>query len=701
VSPAGSSEGTPAGGVPVGGVPAGGVPAGGVPAGVQAGGVPARGSARGFRAAVSTAGLDIRLAIAAVFVFVGTTIWWVSADDRVQDWDNGLHTVLANNVRAEVQSGHLTAPFTDFNTYPPLGHIVGALGLIVGGLHPGSVILASNIVFVPLLAASCYGIGTLVYGQTRAGLLAALFALGTPMIVSEMHEFLLDPEQAALVAAGVWATLASNRFERTGLAGLAGVLCGLAMLTKQTSVLFFAGVLLVAFARGGWRHWRGLAAFAIGLAVIAGPWYVYHAHELRGLVAEHDATATAYTAPSRFSAESLAYYFWDALNIQLLVPLVVFFVVGTCLAVRDLLRAPRAADLRVELLAGIVVAWVGTTLIVHKDARYSLPELVFVAVLGAGWIAVARPRIRRAATAVLGVVVLVNLVGVSAGVGHPERVTLPGAAANATFQRVLTAYSPDGWLRGGPGTDGRIPSLMSALRRAGIRSVTFDGGSADAIDFNTSGLQVRALEAGLAPTDAYDPANLGPHGAFLLRHFPVAGDPPPCRRMDDGSGVYVVVGNAAQPLETDTFLCPGHTPETYRRTAPLSPDVTAQLESQIPQPYQSRIAAVMSAMHRQGVALVEFDAPSSDVPFFAAGPLAKLAAASGLSLPATYSPATLGPHDAFMFRHADGPGNPPACVGFPDGTGLYVVLGDAVKPFSAYELYCPTRVPRLYPASGG
>lgn len=108
--------------------------------------------------------------------------------------------------------------------------------------------------FVPLLAVSCFGVGRLVYGSDLAGLLAALFALGTPMIISEFHEFLLDPQQAAIVAASVWAILACRGFERPGVAALAGILSGLAMLTKQTSIVFLAGPLAIVVARGGWRN---------------------------------------------------------------------------------------------------------------------------------------------------------------------------------------------------------------------------------------------------------------------------------------------------------------------------------------------------------------------------------------------------------------------------------------------------------------
>jgi Dolichyl-phosphate-mannose-protein mannosyltransferase len=642
---------------------------------------------------------DTWLVCGSVVAFIGMTIWWLSQDDRVQDWDNGLHTLFALTIKNQLAAGNFTAPFTDWNTYPPFGHIIGALGIFIGGFSPASVILASNVFFVPILAASCYGVGRLTFGGTRAGLLAALFALGTPMIVSEMHEFLLDPQQAAMVAGSVWAALASRRFERFWLAALAGVLTGLAMLTKETSVIFIAGPLAVMFLRGGWRNWRGIAVFLVLAGAVAAPWYWYHWTQLRQWNAANSLVGTsAYLAPPRFSRESLTYYVWDALNIQLLVPLALFAAVGLVAALRGCLPRPRRDDLRPELLAGVVVSYLGSTWIIHKDPRYSLPMLIFVAVLGAGWIVQARPRVRLVATAALVVVVAVNFIGVSAGVGGSVTASLPGHTAGV-IERELTFYSPDGWLRGGPGTDGNIPSLLTALRRAGVRQVTFGGDNTE--DFNQSGLQVRAIEAGLTPTATYNPGELGAHGVFILPHVRVAGDPPPCRTLDDGSGVYVVLGSALQPFDDYTFICPGHKPEIYRRTAPLPPGVIAQNETQLPEPYRGRTATIMRAMRRQGVVEVEFDPSSDDVPWFASGPLAKLATAAGLTLPANYAPASLGPHDAFMVRHADGTGNPPPCLRYPDGTGLYIVLGNPVIPFSSYELYCPTRVPRNYPASSG
>ena len=75
--------------------------------------------------------------------------------------------------------------------------------------------LAQNLVFVPLLALACYRVGRMVAGP-RAGLLAVVFALGTPLIAEQFHVFMLDAPQATLVAVAVWLILASDRFARSG-----------------------------------------------------------------------------------------------------------------------------------------------------------------------------------------------------------------------------------------------------------------------------------------------------------------------------------------------------------------------------------------------------------------------------------------------------------------------------------------------------
>ena len=628
--------------------------------------------------------------IGAIVVFVAMTVWWLTQDDRVQDWDNGLHTLLAFGIHDQLTKGELTTWFTEFNTYPPLVHLVGALGVFVGGKSPTSVIIASNLIFVPLLAVSCYGVGRLAYGP-RAGLLAGLFALGTPIFVSQMHVFMIDPPQAAMVAASVWAILASRRFERVGISALGGVAVGLAMMTKSTSVVFLAGLVAVVILRGGWRNWRGLLLFAVIAAAISLPWYDHHLSQLNGLVEGQGGTGaapSAEAAPPLLSRASLLWYFWAALNIQMLAPLLAFLAVGVVLTIRDCVRRWTPENLGPELLGGAFVSWLGITLIKHKDPRFTLPALVYMAVLAAGWIVLARPRVRGGATAVLGVVLLADFLGVSIGIGHPLRIALPGAAADKSgLTRQITLYSPAGYIRGGPEHDGDILALMRGLKKAGVRSITFDAGSTDVSDFTTFGLQVRAIQAGIPPTPVYDPSALGPHEAFMLRHVPTPGDPPPCQRLQDGSGVYVVLGDAFKPFETYTFICPGRHPEMYKRTAPLSLETEIQLHPEIVGPSRTMLLDMLLALHRQGVQAMQFDRASADTLFFQPTGLELLAEVAQIPVPAGLTPAQLTLSDAYLLRRPITPAGPKPCGHFPDGSGLYVVRGNPTVANPRYE--CP------------
>lgn len=541
----------------------------------------ANSAAATLRARLARTSLDARLAALAVLAFLGVTIWWLTQDTRVPDWDSAQHMLDSFIVHDSISSGSWTTPFTEFNTYPPLAHIVGALGVFVDGYRRAAVIFALNLVFVPVLAVSCYGVGKLVSG-TRAGLLAVVFALGTPMIVAESHEAYVDPLQAAMVALSVWAILASRRFERWGVAALAGIASGLAMLTKETTPIFLAGLLIVVVARGGWRNWRGLIAYALMLGAIGAPWYVYHHAQLSQLVIAHTSAANEAepnplggTYPTLLSLKNLSWYFWDAANIQLFGVLLLMFLAGVVAAVRRCAKRPWAAEnIYPELLGGVLVAWAGMTWLTHKDPRYSLPALVYLAVLGTAWIVSVRASVRRWLLAALLIAVAGSFVGVAFGLGgngYQLHLALPGADAqdNPLGERFITLYSTSGWLRGKPeNNDGNVPALLSGLRRDGVTAVTFC--CANPIDFNVIGLSVMTREAGLA--NPVNPAALRPQDVFLAVHGPEPGIPRPCQTLSDGIGIYPVLGDPiGKPFPQYTLICPGRKPEIYGYDANAPP----------------------------------------------------------------------------------------------------------------------------------
>ena len=634
--------------------------------------------------------------------FIAITVWWLMANSQVPDYDSAPHLQYAFVVRSEILAGQWSAIFTDFNSYPPLGHIVGAIGTLVGGLSVTWAIFAGNLVFVPLLVGGCYGAGKIAYGP-RAGLLAALFALGAPMISSEFHEFYLDPFEASMVAVSVWALLASRRFERVGYSALAGLLCALGMLTKQTFVLFVGGLIVVMFLRGGWRNWKGLIAFlAVGLA-LGLPWYVDHISQLSSLTSGFTTPGASGTAapansiaPARFSAANVAWYLWDLLNRVLLTPLTLLFLTGAVLALWRFCRRRATEDLTPELLGGGLVGYLGISYyITLRDPRYALPALVYAAVLGTGWIATARPPLRRWLTAAFCAVVAINFVAINFGGIGTLALKLPGASPSPTLSgaRTLTFLSPMGWRAGPPVRDGDLLGLFRGLKKMGVNLLEFDGGSVDRVDLNNLGLVVLAEIAGIAvPAEDNLPA-MGPQAAFVRAAGPVPGDPPPCQTLVDGTGVYVSLGNPlAFPLAETTFVCPERRHAFYH--AAQAPGAPA-----MPAPLRTYLSSMLGAMRRQGVTTVEFDASTLTLtPYFDRDELETLAASTGLRVPGAYNPGGLGPHQAFLMREPwvlDKVG-PDPCARMPDGSGLYIVLGNPLRATpQKLTYYCPLLTPRF------
>ena len=85
---------------------------------------------------------EVLLLLAAVIAFIAMTVWWLTQDTSVQPSDSGLHTMLAFGIHDQLASGNLTGWFTEFNTYPPLAHIVGAIAVFIAGKSPMAVIIA-------------------------------------------------------------------------------------------------------------------------------------------------------------------------------------------------------------------------------------------------------------------------------------------------------------------------------------------------------------------------------------------------------------------------------------------------------------------------------------------------------------------------------------------------------------------------------
>ncbi len=415
--------------------------------------------------------------------FIGLTIWWVLYDKALPGGgDPGIHLFQASSAADRIEGldvGGLIdlGPVGGEFFYPPLVHVIGALPAVLGLAIQDWGTVAINLVFVPILALGVYLVGKRVYGP-RAGLLAVVFALGTPMVLSLFHVFVLDAPLAAMIAVAVAALVYSDRFERRRESLIAGVLIGLALLIKPAAPLYLVGPLAVMLIAGGWRRWRNIALATLAALIIAGPYYLIHLNEILDLGEqstigpEIGATGEAFDRDARISYDNLSWYGWAAINQVWFVPLLALFAVGLVAAARDLRRRPQLA----ELLAGVVVTYLALALVLSmRDARYILPLVVYIAVISTGWIATAsRAALRTIGVAVLGVAVAANVA--AAAFDTPDlRRLFPGTTYELDNDPgTLTFLDDRGYFVGAPRPDDLWPRLFKAAEREGLETARLE-----------------------------------------------------------------------------------------------------------------------------------------------------------------------------------------------------------------------------------
>ena len=508
-------------------------------------------------------------AIGLTTIFLAITAWWLTQDRSIPIYDAGTQLETALRYHNMLQAGNLLGPLNFKNVYPTLAHLVGAVAALIGGMSVAAPIVGENLVFVPLLALGCYQTGRLLFGPA-AGMLAVLFVLGSPLVISMFHVFLLDGPLTALVAVSVWLVLASEDFSRPGVAALAGLTVGLGMNVKVQFALFLAGLLVIVLLRGGWRNWRGLVAFAVVALAVGLPWYIIHLSELGTMfeLASSGGGTPPGNIPPTLSTDNLMWYFWSVLNSQLLLPLFLLAVTGVLWTLVTVVRGRgRGCDrqaVRLELLAVGFLAWLVITFVTpHHDIRYGMPLLAYLAVIGTGWITSAPRTPRLVGMLVLVLAVLANTLAINFGLGQEVKVALAGRLPNTEqTPDQIVLYSPSGFLVSAPKRDGNVPGLLQALHREGVETLAWSLEQGVPPSFSSQGLASLARMAGLSIALLHGIEFSPSPSTVTLLHEPVTTrSAPPCTRLSDGTGVWVARYDAS--AGKPAFYCPTRRPQYY------------------------------------------------------------------------------------------------------------------------------------------
>jgi hypothetical protein len=334
------------------------------------------------------------------------------------------------------------------------------------------------------------------------------------------------------------------------------------VLSKQTFPLYVAGFVLIVLIQGGGR--RGLPGFGVFLAaalLVAAPWYVAHAADLEQALrdAGHESNVPPLARPSLLSTANVSWYFWALANGLLFMPLLTFAAIGAARTAITALRDRGRPSVAAELLGGFVLAWVAITAMPHKDVRYAMPLLVFLAVLGTGWIVHLSSRWRMAAIVALGFAVAASTMGATFGVGSRHSGRLPGnwyapRGQGVMPRNTLTFYSNHNYMVSGPRHAGDLLGLFRRLREAGVRNA-LSASPTPAWDpyFNGNGLILFLRIARLTPLASVGPEVRQAQLATLI-HGKAYGTAPPCARLPDGTGVWIRLGLPSSPTARD--FCP-------------------------------------------------------------------------------------------------------------------------------------------------
>lgn len=471
-------------------------------------------------------------AVALAVAFIGLSVWWLLVDTAPPDNDATKHLNYAITYFQQMRDGDVLAAFTSFDpnyAYPPLVHFIAAVVMWIGGeISVAGPLIVINVLFVPLLGGGCY-LAARSYGRI-AGVGAVLFALGTPMIISQFHSFMLDAPLAALVAGSVGAMVMSDRFSRRGWTVAAGVLMGLGMLVKSSFVVFVIGFVAVVIFRGGWRQWRNILLTAGLVAAVSVPWHLAHYGELES----HTSGITSGGTPpiwyadvpfaERWSFENFTWYAWSAVNNQLYLPLLLLAVVGAGWCIWRLVRKLRAGSLDAgdytpELLVGGLFSYVAISWLPIDDPRYTLPMVVYLAVVGTAWLGSVRQRAQYAGLAVVAAIFVVNTANVNFEVIGHEWIVLPGASNSPIGERKFTVVGR-GYIETKPDRGARLLEIFEEAREDGVRRVAVGNQAWATHFFGPENLYVLVRMAGL--DYGADGERLGPQDIFF---YPDVGEP--------------------------------------------------------------------------------------------------------------------------------------------------------------------------------
>jgi len=200
---------------------------------------------------------------------------------RAIKWDEASNLILGQNLLAG--NGFTYSGYPELH-FPPLHPILaGLFHLLTGDFEMASNL--ENALFGGLLLFPVFAMVRRIYGVQTAWLAALLLAIFPALTVKVLYwGSMSEPPYLFLLFGGLALLLAGLENDRLGLFAAAGVLLGLAYLTRPEAVAYF-GVFVILASIWRWegirsrssRTWCALGLFVLPFVLLAAP-YIWYLH---------------------------------------------------------------------------------------------------------------------------------------------------------------------------------------------------------------------------------------------------------------------------------------------------------------------------------------------------------------------------------------------------------------------------------------
>lgn len=168
-------------------------------------------------------------------------IWYILKDTRPPGWDQSVHSLLS---LAYFRGYDIQ---TTSNYYPPGFHLsIAPFYTLFGESYDVGCFV--NIVFLGILLFSIYGIGRTLFNR-EVGLISAIIISFIPVFISLQRDFLLDFALVSIISLTIYLLLKTDNFNNIKYSVLFGICFGFAFLIKWTAIFFIIAPLC-------WMIWQ-------------------------------------------------------------------------------------------------------------------------------------------------------------------------------------------------------------------------------------------------------------------------------------------------------------------------------------------------------------------------------------------------------------------------------------------------------------